>query len=151
MTLSNQTVKKIMVGKEELANLQTSVQNMASLQDYVKANAADLKQIDTLFPNEDDFVYVLQDIEGVVKATDPEGSVKVGAPKPTKSQNQNTLPLSIKLKTDTNGTITFLRQFERLPYIIQISSLELKSHPESPDQLEISLTVRLHVAEPFSS
>lgn len=149
--LSNQEVKKINTGRQELSSLQSSSKSIESLQVFAQTNQAEIKKIETLFPAEDDFVYVLQDIEAVVKASDPLGVVKVGAGKPTKIQNQNTIPLTIHLSGSSTSAISFLRQFERLPYILQITNLEFKGSPSLQDTLQIIMTVRLYVADSFNS
>lgn len=148
---TNQQTKKVVNTRQELAGLKETAANVQSLQTYAQSNREQITKIPDLFPTEDDFVNVLQDIETVVKKTDPQGIVKVSAAKPTKVQNQNTIPLLIHLNTNANGLINFLREFERLPYILQIVSLEMSHEQNLVDSADINIQVRLYVADPFNS
>lgn len=151
ITLTNQQTKKITTTRQELASLKDAALSVQSLQTFAQSKQEDLTKISNLFPNEDDFVYVLQDIETLVKNTDPQGSVKVSAAKPTKAQNLNTIPLTIHLVANPNSAVTFLREFERLPYILQITNLELTNSQDLLTGFNMILTVRLYVADPFST
>ncbi|OGV96528.1 hypothetical protein A2W24_03370 [Microgenomates group bacterium RBG_16_45_19] len=148
--LTNQQVKKIALTRQELVNLSQVTEGSQSLQDFALNHQADLAALDYVFPTEDDFVYVLQDIEQVVSAVDPQGVVKLGASKPVIVANRQVIPLTIKLTTTPMNAIIFLRQFERLPYILEITNLELITSPGQTDLAEVMLTVRLYVADTFN-
>jgi hypothetical protein len=149
--LTDEYIKKVATARQELVSLKQMSQSSRSLQNFAQSNQDNLLQIHSLFPDEDDFVYVLQDIEKTVKTVDTNGTVKLGASKPTPSQNQNTIPINVVLNTSYANVLTFLRQFERLPYILEITNLELRSPQTLNDTVELIMTVILYVANNFET
>jgi len=149
--LTNEQIKKVTTARQELVSLREMTQSSSSLQSFAQTHQDHLVQIHSLFPDEDDFIYVLQDIEKTIKAVDPNGTVKLGASKPIPSQNQKTLPLNIIVNTTYPNAVTFLRQFERLPYILEITNLELRSPSDLTQAVELLMTVRLYVANNFET
>lgn len=150
LAFTRQQVKQVATARQELVSLQGVAQNTQALAQFAKQNQANLALLAGLFPAEDDFIYVLQDLEALVLSADPEAQVKLGASQPVKVNGQNTLPLTIHLSVSPDQLSAFLRQFERLPYILEITNLEQAARPEGGSLKDVLIQVRLYVADPFS-
>lgn len=147
---TNQKMKQTATAQQELSSLTALEAGTQSLQEFARQHQADLAVINTLFPNEDDFIFAFQDLEQLVIKVDPKATVKLGASVPTKVNQQNTLPLSIHFNADQTQILNFLRQFEHLPYILEITSLEVTTPPEGGNLRDVIISVKLYVAEPFN-
>lgn len=127
-----------------------SFTNSQKVSDLIEANPQKLDQLLKVFPSETTIVDFLQTIETLVRETDPEASVKFSALTPVKVDNQLTIPFTIRLKTTPIDTITLLQKIERLPYIIEIISLDAHSPQGVGSVGDVTISAKVYAKDPFN-
>lgn len=150
ITLSRQQVKRIKTLENELNSLSESQLSVASLQKFIGENQAKITELEKVFPTQDTIVEFLSVTEKLVYELDPEGTVKFGALTPTKMNDELFIPLIFTFKANSAQALEFLRKLERLPYIIQITTVEFKLPLGQFGTGEVVLGGKVYVQDPFN-
>lgn len=145
--LANQKIKSYFTKQQEIQTFIRSQENTNELLDYVETNKEIVSQIETVFPNETNIDISYQTILSAAKEVDDNAQLKIKANLPTTHNGKSILPMELVASTNTAGTISLLRRIERLPYIIEVSTIEM----QNPLTTEGTTTIlfRLYVDNEF--
>jgi hypothetical protein len=113
----------------------------------VSDHAQEIERINDVFPNETTIDIVYQNILTLAKKTDSGSTLSFNSLVPAKQNNQTMLPMTLDLRAPHYEVINLLTELERLPYIIEIISIEL-TNPASLDG-HATIQFRLYVDEKF--
>jgi Tfp pilus assembly protein PilO len=146
-SLSRQEIKKIAVVKQEIATHNVSEENLLALNNFVNQNAVKIDTIFSVFPSESEIIPVLEEIEATVMQYDPAARVGFTAEQPSKPAGELQIPLRISLHSSISDLISLLRAIEKLPFIVEVISVELNT--VDPANIQSIILARLYVNDPF--
>jgi hypothetical protein len=144
---SFQHLKTYYALKQETTALESSRLNTQELFSFVSDHAQEIERINDVFPNETTIDIVYQNILTLAKKTDSGSTLSFNSLVPAKQNNQTMLPMTLDLRAPHYEVINLLTELERLPYIIEIISIEL-TNPASLDG-HATIQFRLYVDEKF--
>ena len=146
--LSFQSIKTYHTIKQEIQTIGKSQQNTTELLDYVDQNREIVAQIESVFPTESSIDIAYEKILDAAKKIDENATLKLKANIPGIVNQQAILPMELDLSTNASGAMNLLRIIERLPYIIEVSNIEL-TNPLNENGVG-NIQIRLYVANDFS-
>jgi hypothetical protein len=121
-----------------------------NLQAKAGSKLPELTVVSEAFPDESSIIEVMQHLEVLVHQFDPEGSVKFLPQGPQKINNQLGVNLVVKMTITPAELITFFRQLERLPHIIEVTAAELRIPNGISNKAETNIGMTLYVQDPFT-
>jgi Tfp pilus assembly protein PilO len=132
---------------KEIKTTFVSDQNLNQLNQFVDANSNTLNRVNQFFPNETNIIETLESIETIVKKYDEGGVVNIVSIQAVPKEGQLHIPLTIVASSSLESLTKLLRELEKLPLILEISSVDLIH--TSASALQINLGVNLYVDDPF--
>lgn len=127
----------------------TAISNQYLLQ-FIAENEQQLPIIDQALPDQNTIFVFAEAVNQLIATYDPAGRIDFSTTSPIKVDNQLTVPIIIKLNSTPYELISLLRQIERLPYLIEITSINGSFPDGITNQAPIILGGRVYVAEPFN-
>ena len=149
LLLAQQQTRKIVSLRQELESLQLSTVTSQGLFQFIASQGAAIDRLLAVFPHEATIIDFLGTVEAVVQQYDPEGSLSFNALNPTKVNNELAIPLAITFNGTAAEAVTLLKELEKLPYIIKITVVDIRTPNGLNQPGEITLGGRLYVREPF--
>lgn len=149
-SVANQQAKKYVSLKQNAIALQQSKEDSEDLHGLANREQEGLQLIDDAFPDETTILGVIQYLETIVQQYDEAGLVRFSGNTPVKTNNELSISLNMKFAATPSDMLEFVRQLERVPYIIEIVSLEMKSPQGISNPGQAVIGVRLYVQDPFS-
>lgn len=146
--ISMQKIKTYRTLQQEIQTIKQSQSNTNELLTYVDQNRDIINQIQTVFPNESNIDVAYQNILKIAQVVDSNAQLRIKANIPGLYNQKSILPMEMVLSTNTSGTLQVLRRMERLPYIVEIITLEL-ANPFTEDGSTV-INFRLYVDDEFS-
>jgi hypothetical protein len=127
-----------------------SASGLQAVQAIVKQHPAAADALKIVFPNIVSFPDFVVVIEALIHTYDKEGGIQFPSKTPVKTAGELTIPARIHFRTSLPEVNTFLKEMEQLPYIIEVTALEIQS-PDGQDQpVTCNLGVKLYVQDPFA-
>ena len=117
LILANQKLTDYKSISQEILAIKKSNKDTVSLRNFANEKINDINQLDQFFPNEQNIIEVIQELENLVFEYDENGDVKFSEIRPSKTNNGLAILLSIKLNINSIEVVNFLRKLEKLPYI----------------------------------
>ena len=145
--LTNQKLKSYFTKQQEIQTFLRSQENTNELLTYVETNKEIVSQIEKVFPDETNIDIAYQDILDVSREFDQESELRLKANIPGTYNQKSILPMELITSVNSTGTSQLLRRIERLPYIIEVISVEI-ANPLSQDS-QAKITFRLYVDHEF--
>jgi hypothetical protein len=143
-------IKKYITQIQEYQNLVQARIATTNLQAKAGSKIPELTVVSDAFPDESSIIMVIQHLEVLVRQFDPQGYVKFLPQGPQKINNQLGVNLAVRLNITPAELIAFLRQLERLPHIIELTTTEIRTPNGITNQAEISIGMTLYVQDPFT-
>lgn len=127
-------------------------QRIASKNIYQLAGSKvkELNTVSDTFPDESSIIMVMQKLESLVKKYDNNGTVKFAPQAQIKVNGQLGVSLVFTFKALPTEVISFLRELEKLPHVIEVTKLDLKTPEGVSNPAEVYLGVILYVQDPFT-
>jgi hypothetical protein len=120
------------------------------IQSLVGSKIDELTTVEDAFPNDSSIIEVMQKLETLVRNVDPQGTVHFAPQGQTKVNNQLGVALNFRFMATPSDTINFLRHLERLPHIIEVNRIEIKTPNGVSNIGETTMGVTLYVQDPFT-
>ena len=139
---------KLTTLKQTITSTKVSDLQINQTQNFVANNQESIESIISVFPAESDFLDFLITLETMLAVIDPGAKLTPGS-SPVKAGQQLTVPLQLQFTGTIYTLEDFFIQLERLPYIIEVTSLELKSPSGLAQPSEIVASLRVYVEDPF--
>lgn len=148
--LSLQQIPKITILTQEVQAVQSTYDSQVDLESYLQSHTDELVLIDEFIPNKEMMVDFIQTIEQITKEYDPEAKVRFTSQIPQKAGVYNVIPLTITMKISLINFLDFLKQFEQLPYLLQVQTVDLTNTQNVNELGSATLGVQLYVQDPFN-
>lgn len=151
MVLIGSKTKQLAQIKQQIAVKTSDDQNLQSSIDYLNQNQKQLEDIVNTLPNESRLVEFIDTIESVSGENASNSSLEFSAIAPTSLAQDKYLPFVINLVTDLPNFQEYLKKIEKLPYVIEITSIQAKTTDSSGKLWEFTIAARVFVQDPFKS
>jgi hypothetical protein len=148
--VSNQQAKRYKILLQEQQALKESQIAIQNLQQFTAGKIDQLAVVSKIFPDDSSIISIMEELETLVHRFDPQGTVRFTPQGPVKVNNQLSASLVFHFTATPSETIALLRQLERLPHVIQVKNMEVKTPQGASNPAEVTLTVILYVQDPFS-
>jgi hypothetical protein len=146
---SNNISKSIILKKQQTINQQTNLASTQAQADFYKNNPEIIQTISNVLPNQNSIIQVVEDIENLQKKLGIPSTFEFSSIVPTQDINNSYVSFIIKTNTTTLKAISFLRNFEKLPYLTNITSVNIKSPQGVGGPIELAISGRIYVQNPF--
>ncbi len=104
--------------------------------------------LNTLPSNETQLVEFVRTVEAIGQAHTTSVSLKFNASGPRGTQEKY-LPVKISLSTDIPNFLEFLKKFEKIPYIVEIISINSEKAFESDTIWNLEINCNIYIRESF--
>lgn len=146
---SNNISNSIISKKQQAINQQTNSESIQQQLTFYENNPEIIQTISNVLPNQDSIIQVVEDIEGLQKSLSIPTAFEFSSIVPTQDINNSYVSFIIKTNTTTLKTISFLRSFEKLPYLTKITSINIKTPQGIGGPVELAISGRVYVQNPF--
>lgn len=151
LVLSTQGLKgQIKLTQQEIDTAGQSQQTTQAINDLISDNPQEIERLTTALPNQSTIIVFIEEVNALVHEYDKAGIVRFTATNPTKINNQLAIPMYMKANMTTVTLVSFLRRIERLPYLIEITSLDVKSPQGVGGPADVSIGANVYVQDPFT-
>lgn len=150
-SLANKQKQVFIQNQQAIANLTERSQNKSELYKFLGINEEGIQQIHSALPNEDTIADFVSTIEDLLSLSEIEGDFHFSAIVPSKANNQLSIPFLIKMNTTIPKFLSFMRQLEKMPYIIQVTSVNINTPQGIGGGVEASIGATIYVQDPFES
>lgn len=147
--ISQNLSKNIQTEKQQILNQQETSQSSQDQQAFFESNPEIINTLSQVLPNQDTIIKVVEDIENLQKQLGISTAFEFSSIVPTNTATNSYVSFIIKTNTTTLKTISFLRSFEKLPYLTQITSIDLKTPQGIGGPVELAISGRIYVQNPF--
>jgi Tfp pilus assembly protein PilO len=120
------------------------------LQTLARDKIDQIEGINNIFPNNENILDTIQNIETILTQFDPNSSVRIPNPNPTKNGTQLIIPLSLRFRSSVDQAMLVLSDIEQLPNVIEITSLDLKTAQGASNAAELAVSANVYVQDPFT-
>lgn len=150
--LSSTEAKQLAVTKEQIITTQTQSSDLEAAIEYLNSESTSTEMIKKALPDEEELqTEFIQTMEFVAQRNASTSSIRFSALAPTGSGPSKYLPFTINLTTDTPNFHEFLKRLEKLPYIIEITSIDQATQTAGSNVWSITLSARVYVRDPFKT
>jgi len=151
MVLVGSKTKQLAQIKQQIAVKTSDDKNLQSSVDYLAQNQKQLDDIINALPNESRLVEFIDTIESVSSENSNNSTLEFSAIAPASLAQDKYLPFVINLVTDMPNFQQYLTKLEKLPYVIEITSIQAKATDDSSKLWEFTIAARVFVQDPFKS
>lgn len=149
--ISSRLVKTIQTTNQQSQTEQVNYQASIDQVEFFNQNPQLLTTIEAALPDQTGIIKLIEKVETLQKDIGVSQSFSFTSTKPSQEQNQFFLPFTIRFNANYQKTIDFLRNFEKLPYLTKITSLNIKSPSGISGIYEVSITGRVYVQDAFKN
>ena len=147
--LSQSRIKQNKTIKEQIITTGHNSQNLEIAVEFLNTQADQMSIIKKTLPNEAELVEFIQTIEVIAKTHATNHQLKFSVKSPQGLTGEKFIPFIIELSTNIENTLEFLKKLEKLPYIVELTSLETEKFEGSNSILKVTITSRVYVRDPF--
>ena len=122
--LINNQQKQLQSIRKQISTKTTDIQSQDQTAEFIETNTQTINSFLKVLPNENSLVDFVDAVESLSNSTTSSSSLEFSALAPTGSDIAKYIPFVITLSTNMPNFYQYLNQLERLPYIIEISSIE---------------------------
>jgi hypothetical protein len=143
ISVGKQQIGQIEVIRNEMNTSAISDANLKDLSQYVSQNQSDIKTIFNVFPNpnNESIIIALEALEALIGRYDEEAKISFSSKTTLKKNSESYIPLQISLNLARSQLISLLRDIERLPYIIEVTSINLNMERDPHNQVVIGASL----------
>lgn len=143
--------KTLETAKQEQQTAVVASEGQASLERFFNENPETIKKINEALPDQNEIIKMIEAVESLEENLKLSKSFTFTSPVPIVDNNQYYLPFTIRVNTTGLQLITFLRQFEKLPYLTKILSLNAKTPGGLGGVYEVTITGKVYVQDAFKN
>lgn len=143
--------KTVETAKQEQQTAAIASEGKASLDRFFNENPETITKINEALPDQNKIIKMIEAVESLEENLKLSKSFTFTSPIPIVDNNQHYLPFSIRVNATGLQLITFLRQFEKLPYLTKILSLNVKTPGGLGGVYEVTITGKVYVQDAFKN
>ncbi|MFC1751369.1 type 4a pilus biogenesis protein PilO [Pseudomonadota bacterium] len=141
--LLKETSTQILATRQGNDNLQIAMQ-------FIQTGDVQIDLLLNALPgNETQLVDFVRTVEAIGFNQTTNLNLKFNASGPTGTDAEKYIPFKITLNSDIPNFVEFLKKFEKLPYIIEIISIESEKSYDSQDIWTFDILANIYVQDPF--
>lgn len=147
--LSRVNAKQIIQTKQQIENTKQQSLQLTQASDFLDKNQ-DVSIIKQVLPqNRQELVDFVSDVEIVGRSKATNFAFKFSALKPTNTNGQVWVPFVINFVTTTPKLIEFLTLLEKMPYLIEVTSVETNTINNSQGVWGVGINAKIYVLDTF--
>lgn len=150
-TFASKQKKEVATLNQELSDITIQLTGKQNLNRFLQQNKQTIDTVNSAFPNEDTIIDFIDAVEALITNVGATGSLSFSALVPGVLSDQLQIPFNITMEATPTQLADFLRRFEKFPYLIQISSISIKTPNGVQATTNISLGGRVYVQDPFTN
>jgi len=150
VVLINNKLKQLNLINQQLSAKGQDNQSLDVALAYLGNNQQQIDLILNTLPNESQLIDFIAAIESMSATFSNQHSIEFSALAPTGSGNWKYIPLILKLTTDQANFELFLAGLEKLPYIVEVTSIDSQTEA-APAVWNYTLAIRVYVQNPFKA
>jgi Tfp pilus assembly protein PilO len=143
--------KTLETAKQEKQTAEITTEGQANLERFFNDNPEMSMIINEALPDQNGIIKMIEAVESLEEGLKLTKSFTFTSPVPIVENNQYFLPFTIRVNATGIQLITFLRQFEKLPYLTKITSLNAKTPGGLGGVYEITVTGKVYVQDAFKN
>lgn len=124
---------------------------ISNASEYLNSNLGEQEIILNALPDESKLIDFVNTIELLSSNYSTKHTLEFSALAPTKIGNNQYIPTMIVISTDPNNFQLFLAGLEKLPYIIEVTSIQSSVISADENIWEYKIASRVYVQNPFKS
>lgn len=124
---------------------------ISNASEYLNSNLSEQEIILNALPDESKLIDFVNTIELLSSNYSTKHTLEFSALAPTKIGNNQYIPTMIVISTDPNNFQLFLAGLEKLPYIIEVTSIQSSVISADENIWEYKIASRVYVQNPFKS
>lgn len=124
---------------------------LTSQTEYFAQNPQVVEVIGNALPSQDGLIKLIETVEKLEEKLQITKSFTFTSPVPQTENNQYYLPFAIRFNATSQQTIDFLRQFEKIPYLTKINSLNIKTPGGVGGIYEVQIGGKVYVQDAFKN
>lgn len=148
--MSSSKTKALAQTRQQIETTKAINQDLDDTTLYLTNNESRLRDLIQVVPKEPQLVQVLQTLENVSSLHGTSRSIVFTANAPAGMPNQKYLPFEMEFTTDITNLTQFLSRLEKLPYLIEISTIDIQTPYEDKTILVVEIQAKLYVQDPFN-
>lgn len=149
--LSHTLSQELRTEIQQQVNTNLSEDGAKTLQSLIRTHPETTQLLIRAIPNDTTFPELIATLENITKVYDPKSEIRVPSDKPVKIKSELTIPLQIKLSLSAPNFSDLLKTIEQLPYIIEVTGIDLQMPSGSGGLINCTLGVRVYVQDPFAT
>ncbi len=137
--------------KTQLTQLEQDYRVLSSSEEVVSQYKDETETLSGVFPTEEKMLEFIQTLEGMMRRSSDEYSIRFNSLTPIPEQDKLYLLLTLTMKTDLKRFDEFLGQLEVSPFITHVTGMVGKMPDSFEGTGEITLGLKVYVNNPFQS
>lgn len=127
--------------KQTAVQLQAENASVSQTKNFLIQQKTNISQFEKVLPSDEELVDFVKTVEDIAKGFTDNATLRFVSTKPVKEKNNLFVPFTLQFKTQLSQVVPFLRRFERIAYLTQVTALELKQGAQEEVTLRINAKV----------
>mgnify|MGYP001596054407 CR=1 FL=1 len=130
---------------------QLTAENLSITQtkSFLVSESFNIAQFTETVPAEEQFIGFVKKVEEISASFTADHELQFSSSVPVKDKKYLYVPFSLKMTISQSQFVPFLRQFERIPYLTEVTNMQIRQQ-ETSDLVFVVLGAKVYVQNPFT-
>jgi len=145
----NSQIQSITKLKKSVVQLQVESESITQTKAFLTSQKQNIEAFSKVVPDQSDFIQFVQTMEEIAQDFAISHELNFVSSTPVREKDYLYIPLTMRFNIHSSQVIPFLRRFERIPYLVQVTNFEIKNY-NSLENVSVNIKAKIYVQNPFT-